>query len=56
MHDWLEIGIKIHLHAAIDDATGTVVAAFFELQETLSGYYKLMWQILLNYGIPYALD
>ena len=56
MHDWLEIGIKIHLHAAIDDATGTVVAAFFELQETLSGYYKLMWQILLNYGIPYALQ
>lgn len=42
-----------HLHAAIDDATGTIVAAYFDKQETLHGYYSILRQILLNYGIPY---
>ena len=44
---------KTYLHAAIDDATGTVVAAYFDKQETLNGYYNLFHQILTNYGIPY---
>ncbi|MGN8809413.1 hypothetical protein ACTNED_09150 [Absicoccus porci] len=27
-----------HLHVAIDDATNTLVGAYFDLQETLNGY------------------
>ena len=44
---------KSTLHAAIDDATGHVVAAYFDNQETLNGYYNIYHQILTKYGIPY---
>ena len=44
---------KTHLHAAIDDATGSIVGAYFDAQETLHGYYHVFRQILENYGIPY---
>ena len=40
------------LHLAVDDATGTVVGAFFDYQETLWGYYNVLKQILERYGIP----
>lgn len=42
-----------HLHVAIDDATGRIVGAWFDLQETLDGYYHVFHQILTTYGIPY---
>ena len=45
--------VKTALHAAIDDATGHVVAAYFDTQETLNGYYNVYHQILTKYGIPY---
>ena len=41
-----------HLHLAVDDATGTVVGAYFDSQETLNAYYNVFYQILVNYGIP----
>ena len=41
-----------HLHLAVDDATGEVVGARFEMQETLRGYFHVLKQILQNYGIP----
>lgn len=41
-----------HLHLAVDDATGEVVGAYFDTQETLKGYYNVLYQILKNYGIP----
>lgn len=41
-----------HLHLAVDDATGTVVGAYFDWQETLNGYYHVFHQILTHYGIP----
>jgi len=44
---------KCTLHLAIDDATGIVVGAWFEEQETLKGYYNVFKQILTDYGIPY---
>lgn len=44
--------ITWHLHLAVDDATGEVVGAFFDEQETLKGYYNVFYQILTNYGIP----
>ena len=40
------------LHLAVDDASGTVVGAFFDYQETLYGYYNVLKQILEKYGIP----
>ena len=44
---------KATLHLAVDDATGIIVGAWFELQETLKGYYSVFKQILTKYGIPY---
>ena len=51
-HKWFG-NIKTHLHAAIDDSTGQVLAAYFDHQETLNGYYNIYYQILNKYGIPY---
>lgn len=44
---------KTALHAAIDDSSGQVLAAYFDTQETLNGYYNIYYQILTKYGIPY---
>ena len=44
---------KTTLHIAVDDATGMLVGAYFDKQETLKGYYNVYAQILRNYGIPY---
>lgn len=45
--------IKTHLHIAVDDASGALVGAWFDTQETLNGYYNVLHQILTDYGIPY---
>lgn len=52
LHAWFG-GIKSQLHLAIDDATGTIVGAYFDREETLNGYYHVLGQILRKYGIPY---
>lgn len=41
---------KSFLHIAIDDASSTIVGAFFDVQETLKGYYHVTKQMLTNYG------
>ena len=46
---------KSCLHLAIDKATSTIVGAWFDYQETLNGYYHVLYQILTTYGIPYRL-
>lgn len=51
-HEWIK-GIKCHLHAVIDDSTGMIVGAYFDVQETLNGYYHVAAQIFKEYGIPY---
>lgn len=51
-HLWFS-NFKTYLHAAIDDSTGIVLAAYFDKQETLKGYYNITKQILENYGIPH---
>lgn len=43
---------KASLHLAIDNATGLIVGAYFDWQETLNGYYHVFEQILKDYGIP----
>jgi len=52
IHDWFPGG-KTALHLAIDDATSRIVGAHFEKQETLKGYYNVLYQVLIKYGIPY---
>ena len=44
---------KTTLHIAVDDATGAITGAYFDEQETLSGYYHVFYNILVNYGIPF---
>ncbi|MBW9212811.1 MULTISPECIES: ISNCY family transposase [Terrabacteria group] len=52
IHNWFGEN-KATLHLAIDNATGVIVGAYFDKQETLHGYYHCFHQILSNYGIPY---
>lgn len=43
---------KTFLHIAIDDASGSILGAYFDSQETLKGYYNVTYQILTTQGIP----
>lgn len=43
---------RLSLLAAIDDATGQVLAAVFRPQEDLIGYLMLLYQTITKYGIP----
>lgn len=51
-YEWVP-GHIWHLHVAVDDATGRIVGAWLDTQETLDGYYHTFYQILTTYGIPY---
>jgi hypothetical protein len=51
-HEWVPDSIW-HLHLAIDDASGRIVGAWFDTQETLNAYYHVFYQILSDHGIPY---
>jgi transposase len=42
----------VSLLAAIDDATGLVLAAVFRPSEDLTGYLTLVYQMAKNYGLP----
>jgi len=52
VHLWFG-SIKAYLHIAVDDATGKIVGAYFDMEETLNGYYHVFSQILIEHGIPY---
>ncbi len=51
-HQWVAGAEKWHLHAAIDDATNEVVGWWFDYQETLNGYYHVLYMVLKLYGVP----
>jgi transposase len=55
-YEWLgnDFG-KFALHAAIDDATGIVVGAWFTPNERLEGFCEVMKQGVMRYGVPLAL-
>jgi len=54
-HAWLEgRGPRLTLVGAIDDATGTVPAAHFRLQEDGQGYLLVLLDILTTKGVPLA--
>jgi transposase len=55
-HDWLEgRGPRLTLFAAIDDATGAVLALLFRTEEDAHGYFLLVRLIVERYGRPLAL-
>jgi transposase len=52
-HHWFGSDLpKAHLHAAIDDASKTILALYFDTQETLNGYFNIFDDILKKHGIP----
>jgi hypothetical protein len=51
-HVWIKGLGTCNLHVCVDDASGFILALWLEREETLNGYYRLMEQILTNYGIP----
>jgi len=54
-HPWLEErGPRLVLLAAIDDATGEVLAGVFRPQEDAHGYFLLLRQLIRRYGLPAA--
>ncbi len=55
-HDWLEgRGPRLTLFAAIDDATGAVLALLFRAVEDAQGYFLLVRMIVTTHGRPLAL-
>lgn len=50
--DWLDNGSYLHLHGAIDDATGRILALHFDKEETLEGYCELMFQMNRDGHLP----
>jgi transposase len=54
-HPWLEErGPRLVLLAAIDDATGEVLAGVFRPEEDTHGYFRLLRQLIRRYGLPAA--
>ncbi len=55
-HDWLQgRGPCLTLIGAIDDATGKVVAAHFQMEEDSPGYFLMLREMTRRYGLPAAL-
>lgn len=50
--DWLGNGSYLHLHGAVDDATGRILALHFEKEETFEGYCELMFQMNQEGHLP----
>lgn len=50
--DWLGNGSYLHLHGAIDDATGRILALHFEKEETFEGYCELIFQMNQDGHLP----
>ncbi len=50
-YEWFG-GVVTSLHVSVDDCTGRLTGAYFDKEETLFGYYNVLKQILLRYGIP----
>lgn len=53
--EWFDDGVKHTLHGAIDDATGKVVGLFLTKNECLLGYFAVIRQMVLRFGIPVSI-
>jgi len=54
-YEWIIGGERYSLHGAVDDATGKILALFFTKNECLNGYFEVLRQILVTYGIPLSI-
>jgi len=50
--DWLGNGSYLHLHGAIDDATGKVLALRLDKEETFDAYSEMMFQMNQDDHLP----
>lgn len=50
--DWLGSGCRQSLHASIDDATGQITGVYMTENECLHGYFAVMRQTVLSFGVP----
>jgi len=50
--NWLGNESYLHLHGAIDDATGRILALHFEKEETFEGYCELIFQMNNDGHLP----
>lgn len=54
-HDWLEErGSRLCLVGGIDDASGKVRQAFFEVAESSWAYFRLFSEIFKTHGLPHS--
>jgi transposase len=53
-YDWFGIGSRQALHASIDDATGKLTGLYMTENECLQGYFSVMRQTVLEFGVPLA--
>jgi hypothetical protein len=51
-YDWFETGSRQALHASIDDATGRLTGLYMTENECLQGYFSIMRQTILEFGVP----
>ena len=52
LHHFTTSYVKWTFHGAIDDATGLIVGAWFDVSETTTGYFHVLRSILYSYGLP----
>ena len=51
-YDWFGSGNRQALHASIDDATGVVTGLYMTENECLHGYFTVMRQTIMGFGVP----
>jgi len=50
--DWFDSGSNQALHASVDDATGQITGLYMTENECLHGYFAVMRQTVLTFGVP----
>jgi hypothetical protein len=51
-YDWFSNGQQYALHGTIDDATGKITGLYMTENECLQGYFEVMKQVVLSFGVP----
>jgi len=52
---WLGGSLRYALHGAIDDSTGNIVGLYLTQNECLFGYFEMMRQCCLDFGVPQSI-
>jgi transposase len=51
-YNWLDNGMMLALHGAIDDATSQVTGLYLSKNECMQGYFEIMRRMIGVYGVP----